>query len=476
MEITSSGKVLTLFRLVMINIIAVDSLRNLSLTAQAGWMAISFYVIAGILFLLPLALIVSELATRWPQTGGIYLWTKQAFGAKFGFIILFLQWIYNLVWFPSICGFIAGIIAYLVAPGFGISALSLINNPYYMIAMSLLMYWSATVISLFGLKTSSSVSLIGAIVGTLIPMIIIIILALIWWLSGYPIAHPPVVSQTIPSVNNISHWAVFLTVMFSLLGLEMSAIHAGNVKNPQKNFPKAMMISALVIVLSLILANCALLVVSSNLNQSVDSVAGLIEAFSYFFDQFHIGWMRYVIAVTLVLGAFATMSTWIMGLSRGFLVAGEDKLLPKLLVKRNRNNAPSRILITQGIIFSILCLSYIILPSVHSAYWFLSALTAQLALIAYMGMFVAAIKLKLKYKTLANQFVIPGGLIMMIILSVIALSVCVISIIVGFIPTPDVLMSTKHFVEILLTGILIALIIPYLWTKLVKVEAKPLTK
>ncbi|MCF6767421.1 APC family permease [Thiotrichales bacterium 19S11-10] len=468
MEIQPNSKVLSLFRLIMINIIAVDSLRNLSLTAQAGWMAITFYLIAGILFLLPCALIVSELATRWPKTGGIYLWTKHAFGRRFGFIILFLQWFYNLVWFPSICGFIAAIIAYLVAPGFGFSADSLVSNPYYMIIMSLLMYWVATIISLFGLKTSSFVSLMGAILGTLIPMIIIIGLALLWLGFGYPINQNPTVTNALPSLGNVSHWAIFLTVMFSLLGLEMSAIHAGNVKEPQKNFPKAMITSAFIIILSLVLANVALLVVSSNEHHQVDSVSGLIQSFGYFFDQFHIPWMRYIIAITLIFGAFSTMSTWIMGLSRGFLVAGEDKLLPEVLVKRNRYRAPSRILLAQGIVFTLLCLSYIILPSVHSAYWFLSALTAQLALIAYIGMFLAAIKLRLSHPTIVGQFTIPGGAIVTVILAVIAILVCIISIIVGFIPTPDVLTPTSNYIELLIAGILIGLVIPYLWTRMIR--------
>lgn len=468
MEVTPSAKVLNLFRLVMINIIAVDSLRNLSLTAQAGWMAISFYIIAGIFFLLPCALIVSELATAWPKTGGIYLWTKQAFGARIGFIILFLQWFYNLVWFPSICGFIAGIIAYLVAPSLGLSAQFLVNNPYYMITMSLLMYWGATYVSLRGLKASSMISLIGAIVGTLIPMFVMIGLAFLWWLTGHGISHPPTLDESLPSFSNINHWAVFLTVMFSLLGLEMSAIHAGNVKKPHKNFPKAMLISALIIIVSLILANIALLIVSSNQDQMVDPVSGLIYSFGYFFDKFHIGWMRYVMALTLILGAFSTMSTWIMGLSRGFLVAGEDRLLPEFLVKRNKHRAPNRILWAQGGVFSLLCLSYILLPSVHSAYWFLSDLTAQLALIAYIGMFFAAIKLRLSYAVKPNQFVIPGGVKMTIGLSIIALFVCIASIIVGFIPTPDVAMPNASFIELLAAGIIIALGIPYIWTKLVK--------
>lgn len=468
MEIAPSSKVLTLFRLVMINIIAVDSLRNLSLTAQAGWMAVSFYLIAGVLFLLPCALIVAELATAWPKTGGIYLWTKEAFGAKIGFIVLFLQWAYNLVWFPSICGFIAGIIAYLVAPSFGFSAEHLIDNPWYMIIASLLMYWIATLINYFGLKTSSTVSLLGAIIGTLIPMFLIIILAFIWWVSGNGIAHMPTTSEVVPSLNNSDNWAFFLTVMFSLLGLEMSAIHAGNVKNPQKNFPRALIISASTIVLSLVLANIALIIVASKTNHQVDTVSGLMASFTYFFDQFHIGWMRFIIAITLILGAFATMSTWIMGLSRGFLVAGEDQLLPKFLVKKNRFSAPAPILTVQGIIFSILCLSYLVLPTVHSAYWFLSALTAQLALIAYLGMFLAAMKLKARSMPKNGQFRLPFGLFLTSFLSITAILVCLISIFVGFIPTADVILPTTDYVLYLSLGILISLLIPYLWTKFIR--------
>lgn len=461
----SSSKSLTLLRLVMINIIAVDSLRNISITAQAGWVVVSFYILAAIVFLIPCALLTAEMATGYAKNGGIYLWTKEAFGAKTGFVILWLQWVYNLVWFPSICGFFAGIIAYIIAPWFGLNPNTLVMSPWYMISMSLCMFWLATIINLFGIKTSSTLSVIGAIVGTLMPMLLIIGLALFWVMAGQPILKPQTVSDVLPSFANISSWGLFLTVMFSLFGLEMSSIHAGNVKNPKKNFPKALLISSVVILLSLILSNIAIFTVNSSTGGQVDIVTGLMASFNYFFTQFNMPWMSDVIALTLVLGAFTTVAAWIMGLSRAFTVAAEDGLISKRLAQTNKYEAPSKVLILQGIIFSLFCLSYVLMPSVNSAYWFLSALTAQLAVLAYIGMFAAAIKLRRQNQPKPGQYVIFGGVKGTISMAVLGFIGCVIAISVGFIPTSDVTMSAVNFDLLLLTGIIIALVIPYVITR-----------
>ena len=456
----NSRKPLTLFRLVMINIIAVESLRNISITAQAGWVIVTFYIAAGVFFLIPCILLTAEMATGYSRNGGIYLWTKEAFGARVGFVILWLQWIYNLVWFPSICGFFAGIIAYIIGPWLAIEPSDMFNNPWYMITMSLCMFWLATMINAFGIKTSSTISIVGAIVGTLLPMLLIISLATIWLISS-PVIHVSVqLHDFIPRVSNINHWGLFLTVMFSLLGLEMSSIHAGNVTNPQKNFPRALAISGLVILCSLVLSNIAIFMVNYHTGQAIDMVTGLMASFYYFFAQFNLAWVSSIIALMLVIGAFSTMSAWIMGLSRAFTVAAEDGLISKKLAECNSHGAPSNVLILQAMIFSIFCLSYLLMPSVNSAYWFLSALTAQLAVIAYLGMFAAAIKLKINNAPKPKQFQIYGGVKGTAITAILGLSGCVIAIIVGFIPTSEVTMSVWIFDAMLIVGIVLALILP----------------
>lgn len=466
MEQIVSSKKFGLIRLIMINIIAVDSLRNISITAQAGWIVVTFYILAGIFFLVPCALLTAEMSTGSSEdTGGIYIWVKKAFGKRLGFLVIWLQWVYNLVWFPSICGFFAGVIAYVIAPLIGQNANDLVANPWYMITMSLVMFWSATAINLFGIKTSSTVSTLGAIIGTLLPMFIIIIIAVVWSLSHSSEIVAPSVSDFIPSGNNISSWGLFITVMFSLFGLEMSAIHAANVKNAKKNFPRALLISGSVILGSLILSNIAVILVSSQLQiGDVDIVTGLMVSFNYFFSQIDMPWMTYIIAVTLIFGAFTTTSAWIMGLSRAFMVVSNDKILPAAFGKTNKNDAPDTMLITQALVFTIFCFSYIFMPSVNEAYWFLSDLTAQLAVIAYILMFVTAVKLKISQPLQEGQYEIGKGILGTAAMALLGCFGCIVAMIVGFIPLDNMEMSVFKFDMMLLIGVIFALIIPVIVT------------
>ena len=462
MEQIVSSKKFGLLRLVMINIIAVDSLRGISITAQAGWIVISFYILAGIVFLLPCALLTAEMSTGSSQeTGGIYIWVKKAFGKHLGFLVIWIQWIYNLVWFPSICGFFAGVIAYVIAPLIGQNADQLVSNPWYMISMSMVMFWSATAINLFGVKTSSAVSTFGAIVGTLLPTVVIIVIAIIWLFSHYQEVTVPSISDFIPSSNNASSWGLFVTVMFSLIGLEMSAIHAANVKNAKKNFPRALLISGSVILGSLILSNVAVILVGEQLNiGDVDIVKGLMVSFNYFFNQINMPWLTYFIAATLILGAFTTTSAWIMGLSRAFMVASNDNIIPKSFGRINKYDSPDFILIVGALIFTVFCFSYVFMPSVNDAYWYLSALTAQLAVIGYIFIFVAAVKLKASQPLLEGQYQISKGLFGTTFMAILGCIGCLISIVVGFIPIDGLAMSTFSFDMLLLGGIVLTLIVP----------------
>ena len=124
----TSKKVLSVFSLTMINIIAVDSLRNLPISAEYGFSIIFYYLIAAFIFFIPIALVAAELATGWPKLGGMYVWVKEAFGAKAGLITIWLQWIYNIVWYPTILAFLATIAAYLINP-------SLAHNKFYLLSM-----------------------------------------------------------------------------------------------------------------------------------------------------------------------------------------------------------------------------------------------------------------------------------------------------------------------------------------------------
>ncbi len=102
--------------LVMFNIVAVDSLRSLPFGASLGFSLVFYYLLALLIFLLPVALVSAELATTWPNKGGIYVWVREAFGEKWAMLVVWLQWIYNIIWYPTILSFIVTALAYLIHP------------------------------------------------------------------------------------------------------------------------------------------------------------------------------------------------------------------------------------------------------------------------------------------------------------------------------------------------------------------------
>ncbi|OGT49034.1 MAG: transporter [Gammaproteobacteria bacterium RIFCSPHIGHO2_12_FULL_41_15] len=440
-------KTLSVFGLAMINVVAIDSLRNLPTEAVFGISIISFYFIAALFFLLPCVLLTAELATHYPKTGGSYVWVREAFGKKWGFFNIWLQWVYNVVWYPTILSFVAASIAYLIDP-------PLASNKTYMICMIIGMFSFATLINCFGMKLSSFVSTIGAIVGTLVPMLFIIILATFWWAFGKPTALTFNTSDILPNLNNWQDFALFGTVIFSVMGIEMSSVHAGDVKNPKRDYPLALILSSVLIVVSSILATLSIAIVLPKNQLSI--VSGMNQAFKYFLDNFHLGWLEPIAILTMITGGFCCMATWVIGPIKGLMVAAEDGCAPKIFGKTNRYGAPTAMLIAQWGVVLLLCTAYALFPTVTSAYWILADLTTQLALVFYILLFLAAIKLHLNLPEKIGSFKIPGGKLGGYVVGGVGILTASITILLGFIPPETVKVGSVWSYELtLIIGMLI---------------------
>lgn len=447
----TSPKALGFFGLVMINVIAVDSLRSLPIGAVYGFSVITYYLIAGVLFFIPSALAAAELATRWPTTGGIYIWVREAFGNKPAFIVMWLQWVYNVIWYPTISTMIAATIAYLFNPAYA-------NNKIYMVISTLIIFWCATLLNCFGMRISSWVSTIGAVVGTLFPMAMITVLGATWLLLGKPTELQLSWHSFAPDLSSVNQISFVVALVFGLIGIEMSAIHAGDVKNPQTAYPRALLISVFIILASLVFASIAIAIVLPH--QQLNIITGLIEAYMAFFSAFHMTWMTPIIIIAIIISSISGVAAWIIGPSRGLMVAGEDTALPKLLSKVTKKNVPVNMLLLQGIIVSLLTLLFLLMPSVSASYWLLSALTAQLAVLSYVGLFAALIVLRIKYPQRPGCFCIPGGLFGVSVVACLGLFACAAVFIIGFIPPSQIETGTLLTYEALLIGGIIAFIAP----------------
>jgi glutamate:GABA antiporter len=449
-------KVLSVFSLVMINVIAVDSLRTLPISAKLGPSLVSYYLIAAIAFFIPVALVAAELATAFPNTGGIYVWVREAFGRRAGFITIWLQWIYNVVWYPTILAFIAATLSYLIAP-------ELAHNKFYLLGTTVLLFWLFTLLNCFGMRLSGLVSIIGASIGTILPMILIIILGIIWVTQGRPTAVGYAPSY-FPEFSSIANLSLFSAVLFGLIGMEMSAVHAEEVKDPQRDYPRALLYSTLIIISTLSLGSLAIVTVVPN--DSLSVVSGLIDAYAIFFNSYHIPWMTYVIAALIILGGLSGVSAWIIGPTKGLLVSARDGSLPPLFARVNRYGAPVAILMTQAVIFTVLSTIFILLNSINAAYWLLSDLSAQMALLVYVIMFAAAIKLRYSRPNQPRGYKIPGGNWVMWVICLTGMTCCILTMLTGFVPPSQIPIGNIVFFEsFLIGGLFIFVLVPWFFSK-----------
>lgn len=447
---------LSIFTLAMINVAAIVSLKNLPVMAEYGVSLIFYFFLATLFFFLPTSLVSAELATGWPKRGGVYIWVKEAFGPKWGFIAIWLQWVENVIWYPTILSFVAATIAYIFNP-------SLAENKLYTLMIIFTAFWGMTIVNFFGMKASGWISSFSAIVGTLIPGTTMILLAIFWAFGGHQIQIDFTFSAIFPDLGQISHLVFLVGVMLSLAGMEMSAVHAEEVQKPQRDYPKAILLSALIILILSILGSLAIAIVVPK--QQLSLVAGVMEAFSFFFNAYQMPFLVPVIALLTALGALGMVSTWIVGPSKGLLATGHQGDLPPIFQKMNAQNMPVPLMILQGLIVTALSSVFLFMPTVSSSYWILSALTAQLYLLMYILMFLSALILRYKASDHPRAYKIPGGNYGMWLVSTIGIIGAFFAIGIGFIPPVN--FPKKHtylYVGFLLCAMFIMCVIPILIT------------
>ena len=237
--VSKRRRVVSVFVLAMLNVSIMASLRNLPLVAEYGLSIVFYFSIVALLFLVPCALVSAELATGWPQNGGIYVWIREALGDRWGFFGIWMQWVHNVAWYPVILSFVATTFAYVVSP-------SLSQNKVYVLAVILGSFWGMTLLNYLGIRTSSLFSTMGVILGTIIPGILIIGLGLSWLIGGNPSQIEFTTNAMLPDLSTMGN-LVFLSGLFlAFAGLEVTAAFAGEVENPKKNYPRAIVLSAII--------------------------------------------------------------------------------------------------------------------------------------------------------------------------------------------------------------------------------------
>ncbi len=453
MSITSKTKTLGAFALAMISVASIINLRSLPMMATVGLNAVFFYLIAALAFLIPSALVCAELASNFPQAGGLYAWVKLAFGEKTGFFAMWSEWFNNVIGFPATASFIAIAVLYLFNP-------ALAQNKIIVLGVLLTLLWGCTLYNFLGILASSRLNIIGALFGTIIPAILIISLGASWLLLGKPTQIHFATQNLFPALH-INSLVFFTGVLSSYAGMQITAFHAPNVNNPQRNFPLAIAIAVVLIIAITLFSTLAIAIVVPQ--QKIQLVSGVLQGFAYFFQAFKLTWALPITVLLIIISGISTLAAWLLGPARGLAVAAQNRDFPIYFSKESKRGIPVRILLLQATIATLLAFLFILLPNLNIAFWLLTVLTSQFTLIMYVLLFSSNIALQPKITANNNTkaFKIPGIIWPRRLVCGVAIIVCAGAYILGFFPPAQLPIPNLEIYEAcLLIGNLIYIGLP----------------
>lgn len=363
---------------------SVASLRAAPTMALYGLAAVFLYVVPAIVFLLPTSLVSAELASGW--SGGVYRWVAEGISKPAGFLAVWCQFAMTLFYYPSLLAYVASTFAYVVNP-------ALASNGLYTAIVIVVLYWTGVWVSSQGTKAVAGLSSMGLVIGTLIPGALLVLLGMAFLGQGNASAAPMDAEHLLPAWTGIASLVLIVNNFLSYAGMEMNAVHVSSLKEPAREFPRAMFLAiGLVLAIFILPALAISWVIPAD---ALSLTAGVMQAFDAFFAHFSIQWLTPIVGLMLIAASLGGMLTWLAGPSRGLLVvAREEGYLPPFLQRLNVHGVQQNILVTQGFLTTVIALLYAFIPEVSSAYWIFSVMTTQVYLVMYLLLFVAAVKLR----------------------------------------------------------------------------------
>jgi glutamate:GABA antiporter len=444
---------LSVTRLILISLASIISIRSLPMMASTGMSLFFFYLAATIFYLIPSTLIYAELVSALPIAGGIYAWSRRAFGEKTALVTVWTEWFNNIIGVPTSLSFLAAAFAYIINP-------ALAQHKFFMFTTMLVVIWAVTFLNFFPLKKSTILNALGAWMGILIPGALLTIFGLVWLGMGYK----PQISFSLHDIFpplELKNFVFLLGVFSSYAGMQILGFHVKNVRHPQSEIPRAMVRSTFFIVAVTVLGALSIAVVVPR--SELNLVSSVYEGFSLFLNKFNLGWALYIVVLMIIVGSLSSISSWLNGPARAFATAAQEGIFPRWLGKENCHGMPVNVLLMQAMVASVLSTLFLYADSLSAAFWMLMALTSQYTLVMDILIFASVIKLRYSEPELTRPFKIAGGNFGVWMIAGFSILVCVITIGLGFIPPAGIKIgSLAKFETIMIVGNVLYIIIPFI--------------
>ena len=402
-------KELGLRDVVLFNLAAIISTRWIGVAAHVGPGTLVLWLLAAAFFLVPSAFIAANLSRRFPQQGGLYVWTREAFGEWHGFACAWFYYISNLFWIPGVLVSMVGMITYAFSAKLG----HLAENPAYVLPCALILLTGTISANYVGLRVAKWVDNFGGLGAYTIWIVLAVSAAAALASHG-----SATVFHFAPDLNfgKLNFWS---QLAFAMTGLELSPILSGEIRNPRSTIFRATWISAGLVVLFYLVATSAILILLTP--DHVSPVIGLAEAGQQASKTLGWSWVPLSIAICILLSVGGQLGTYVGACARLPFVLGIGNLLPPAFAKLHvRYGTPYFSILFLGVGAAVLLLISQLGETFRSAYQVTVDLTVISLFIPFLYIFAAAWKF-------GQRLAAACGL-----------GVSLIAIVFSFLPTGDV--------------------------------------
>ena len=438
-------KTMGFWDVLLFNIATVLGPRWVAAAAHNGSSSVSLWLIAALLFFVPSALVINELSSRFPEEGGLYVWTKEAFGDFHGFVAGWNYWIYTVFYFPGLLLASAAMCAYII----GENGAWLSQDRPFLLWVSVGLLVVAVVFNIVGLNIGKWLQNAGG-VATYLPLLAVTALAVIIALKHGSATRFTRIS-VLPTWNwdTVNFWS---QIAFAFSGLELVSCMCEEVRNPRKTLPRAVFVSGAMIAFMYIVGTFAILGLAAPMD--LDPKSGVFHAITVGSVLLKLGFLGILAAVLVTVGNAGGVGSTVAGVARVPFVVGIDRYLPAAFGKIHpRWKTPYiSILVQAGVSCAILLASQIRSQTVQEAYQILIDATIILYFIPFLYMFAGILKLSGRKDRAENPhaMLIPGGKLGLWTCGLVGFVVVVIGIFVSLVPPGETL--NKWSFELRLLG------------------------
>lgn len=351
-----------------------------SATGAPG-LGILAWILAGIITITA-GLTAAELAAAIPKTGGMVAYLKEIYGEKIGFLT---GWMVSVLYYPGLIAAVAVIFATEVAAFIGISS----SVAFVAIITILLVAFANTL----GSKTGGAIQSVSTVC-KLVPLFLIMIIGFIKGDGSVSTSLTPIVDSELNVYTALG--AALLGVLFAYEGWLSVGNLAGEMKNPQKDLPKAIIIGISIVMVVYVAINIAYLWVipadqlASSATPASDVAKILFGAVGGKFVTFGI-----------IISVFGTLNALILTGPRALYTLAEDKKIPmyNLLSKVSSKEVPANAIWATATISSLYALT--------GSFGILSDVTIFINWVFYIMTFVGVIILRKKAPEMPRPYKVP---------------------------------------------------------------------